>query len=300
MKLSAKILFLLTLVNPLQFWGQEENHLFLFEEQFQWTNPSTIGLKENTTLALLIDSQWLGIKDAPKQQSIIFTTYRNLRKLNLGGIIRNRSRFGEQNFQLLLQSAYSIDLTETTSLNLGIQILGDNYSTDYEYLKTVDGAPNDPLLQPQNRFIPNIGIGFILMKKNFWVQGSMPRLLDQYLVRKSPTVFLRNKLHFFSGIGTTFSTVQNLNSLKLSGYVHNLAFDNLTVQLNTAIGLRIGEILLGINSSKNMGVGFQFDQRNFLKIGYYFQFPFLTSSALNKPNHSLSLQFKLASKNAIN
>lgn len=278
-------------------WGQEENHLFLLDGQSQWANPSTIGQHQESFLGLLIESQWLGIKDAPKQQSIFINTFSDSKKLNLGGVIRNRSRFGEQNIQLLIQSSYPIQLSSETIIRLGIQVLGDYFSSEYNYLRSVDGVQNDPLLQQQRRFIPNIGVGFTFIKKNFWIEGSVPRLLDQYFVKNSPTVYLRDQLHFFSGIGMLLQTNQRPQSLRLSAYIHNLAYDQLTVQLKGEFGLRIGEILLGVNSSRNMGIGFQFNQRNVLSIGYFFQFPFSSSSALNRTNHSLSLRFKLSPKN---
>ena len=276
-------------------WGQEENHLFLFEAQYQWINPSKIGLTKETFLGLLIDSQWLGIKDAPKQQSVFVDAYSNTQKLNLGGVIRNRSRFGEQNIQLLLQSSYPIQINSESHLQFGLQVLGDYYSTEYNYLRSVDGIQNDPLLNQQRRLIPNLGVGFIWVKKHFWLQGAIPRVLDQYFTKSSPTFYIRDQLHFFSGVGTRLSQ-QTKYVISISAYVHNLAYDRVTVQVKGTLGLRIGEVLLGVNSSKNMGLGSQFNPQNFLNVGYFFQFPFRSSSALNKTNHSLSLRFNLTPK----
>ena len=297
MKMNHFYILLFTLSYVQVVHGQEENHLFLFDGQFQRANPSVLGLKKESYLGLLIDSQWLGIKDAPKQQSIFYDSYKDTQNLNLGGVIRNRSRFGEQNIQLLLQSSYPLQLRAETFIHLGFQLVGDFFSSEYNYLRSVDGVVNDPLFQQQRRFIPNVGIGFILIRNKFWVQAAVPRLLDQYLIKKSPTIFLRNKLHFFGGVGTELKTNQDAYTIKLGGYVYNLAHDKLTVQLKATLGLRIGEVLFGMNSAKNMGIGFQLNQRNFLSLGYFFQFPYLSSTELNKTNHSLSLLFNLSPKN---
>jgi type IX secretion system PorP/SprF family membrane protein len=278
-------------------WGQEENHLFLFEAQSQWINPSQTGLKKEAYVGLLIESQWLGIKDAPKQQSVFFDAYSNSQKLNTGGVIRNRSRFGEQNLQLIIQSSYPVHINSETHIRLGFQALGDYFSSEYDFLRSVDGIQNDPLLQKQRRFIPNIGVGFILVKKYFWLQGAIPRILDQYLINRSPTIYLRDQFHYFTGIGTQLLKQQTRYTVNISAYIHNLAYDQLTVQLKGTLDFRIGEILVGANSSKNIGLGFQFNQQYFLYIGYFFQFPLISSSALNRTNHSLSMRFKLTSKN---
>ena len=142
MTINPFYLLLFTLVYIQVARGQEENHLFLFDGQFQRTNPSIMGLKQESYLGFLIDSQWLGIKDAPKQQSIFYNSYKDTQNLNLGGVIRNRSRFGEQNIQLLLQSSYPIQINSESHLQFGLQVLGDYYSTEYNYLRSVDGIQN--------------------------------------------------------------------------------------------------------------------------------------------------------------
>ena len=82
MKVNPFYILLITLVYMQVARGQEENHLFLFDGQFQRTNPSILGLKQESYLGLLIDSQWLGIKDAPKQQSIFYDSYKDTQNIN--------------------------------------------------------------------------------------------------------------------------------------------------------------------------------------------------------------------------
>lgn len=274
--------------------GQDENNLFLLEGQTQWTNPSNTGLNGVSYLSFLIDSQWLGIKDAPKQQSVIFDSFSQSKKLNLGAIIRNRNRFGEQNIQTLLQSSFPVQINKKTRIQLGLQIMGDFFSSEYQYLRSVDGIQKDPLLQQQKRFVPNVGVGFSLVKNNFWIKGSVPRLLDPLMIRNKPTIFLRDQLHFFTEIGTQLSDEQPLYAVRISACLHNLAYDQLTLQLKGTLALRIGEVLVGLNSSKNLGTGFQFSLQDFFGVGYFLQFPIFTSTALNKTNHSLSLRFKIS------
>ena len=52
-------------------------------------------LKRIQTPNLMIDSQWLGVKDAPKQQSLFFESSFENQKINFRALIRNRSRFAE-------------------------------------------------------------------------------------------------------------------------------------------------------------------------------------------------------------
>jgi len=296
MKSASIYLLSCILVSSSILWGQEENHLFLFEGQSQWTNPSNVGLNKESTLQLLINSQWLGIKDAPKQQSILFNSRNDAGKIYLGGGVRNRSRFGEQNIQPFVQSAFPIQIDPKTIIQLGFQVLGDFYSSEYNYLRSVDGINKDLLLQQQRRFIPNFGIGFTFTKNTFWIKGAIPRLLDQQIIKNNSTVFLKDQLYFFTELGVQLPSMPSLYTIKLSANIHNLGYDQLTVQLKGALSLRMGEFLLGINSSKNVGVGFEFYEGTILSLGYFFQFPFSTLTELSKTNHSLSLRFKLSPK----
>lgn len=280
------------------FWtqhiqGQEENHLYLFDSQIRWINPSTLGINSTRKLELLIDSQWLGLKEAPKQQSLIFDASKSSEKLNTGGVIRARSRFGEQTIQVFLQSAYPLQINPKTKLFLGIQLLSEYFNSEYSLLRSIDGIANDPLLQQQRQFLPNIGIGFYLRKEKFWLQAAIPRLLDPSFITYQPPVYFQDKRYFFTALGGILSFVQFPYPIHVNASIHNLAYQPLTIQFQSSIAFRITEVLLGLNTSKNIGLGFQYKHQKFLSVGYFFQFPISTSTALHKTNHSIRLSFNL-------
>jgi len=53
---------------------------------------------------------------------------------------------------------------------------------------------------------------------------------------------------------------------------------------------------MGVNTTKNLGLGFQLYSRGVLNLAYAFEFPFQSSSRLRQNNHSLMLQFKIQKK----
>ena len=101
---------------------------------------------------LLIDSQWLGVKDAPKQQSLFFESSFENQKINFGALIRNRSRFAENSTQLFIQFAFPIQLTNDSYLHLGVQAGGDFYELNFEYLSSVDGVVKGSLVTKTTAF----------------------------------------------------------------------------------------------------------------------------------------------------
>ena len=269
--------------------GQEPIILFLFPKQAQGINPALIGIKKEANLRLVIDSQWVGIKDAPKQKTLFFESYSPINKINLGGLIRNRSRFAENNTQFLSQFSYPIQLNSLLTLHLGIQGGGDLYELNFDYLRSVDGVAIDPLLQKNTYFIPNVGIGFHLNTANFFFQGSFPRLLRRHSIQ----LFLPNKLYYFSEIGWNSKRMGSSNLLKVSLQFHNLGINKLVFQAKGSFTPRFGEIYLGMNSEKNIGIGFLLHTKRILRLGYAVQFPWAVNADLKRNNHSIYLQFKL-------
>lgn len=294
--LKHKVFFLYCVMGFNILIGQETSNLLLFSKQLQWTNPSLIGIENDNYFGLLIDSQWLGIKDAPKQQSLFFKTNFENRKISFGGLIRNRSRFAENSTQLFLQLSFPIQLRTDIFLHLGMQAGGDFYELNFEHLNSVDGVAQDPLLRKQLRFIPNTGVGFHLQKKAYFLSASLPRLLERYAFKKVPELFLPDRLYFSLSVGKSFFKFSGTKEFELGLQFHNLDFDSPTIQIKGSYYLTFGTLFLGVNTSKNLGLGFQLFSKGALNLAYSFEFPFQSSSKLRQNNHSLMLQFKIIKK----
>ena len=289
---SITFFLILWLWNSILF-SQEESLLLLFPKQIQWINPSITAAYGDSSLGLQLDSQWLGVKDAPKQQSIYYESKNVLKKINWGGVIRNRSRFSENSLQFFLQSSIPIQLATDVLLHLGLQAGGDFFQLNFDYLRSVDGVQIDPLLQKQSRFIPNLGTGIYLKYKNYSLQFSLQRLLERYALKKTPEIFLPDRLYFFSALQweQTYYSIYSFFTLELQ--CHNLGWNPLNIQLKGSYHSTFGNIFMGINSSKNIGFGFQLHAKQVLTLGYAFQFPLFTNSDLKLNNHSISLRFNL-------
>lgn len=273
--------------------GQEEDLLLIFPKQLQWINPASIGLEKETNLGLLINSKWLGIKDAPKQQTLFYESFSGKKNINFGGLIRNQSRFAENSIQFFGKFSFPIKLNSFVELHLGIHGGGEFSELNFDYLHSVDGVIIDPLLQKQTHFTPNLGVGFHLKISNYSIQGSFPKLLERFAFQKIFQLSIPNRLYFFSEVEWSQKSILKSNLLKVTLQYHNLGINKNTAQVKARHIFRFGEIYLGINSKKNMGIGFLFDTKKILSIGYAFQFPIAVSSDLKLNNHSIYLQFNI-------
>ena len=128
---------------------------------------------------------------------------------------------------------------------------------------------------------------------NYSIQGSFPKLLERFAFQKIFQLSIPNRLYFFSEVEWSQKSILKSNLLKVTLQYHNLGINKNTAQVKASHIFRFGEIYLGINSKKNMGIGFLFDTKKILSIGYAFQFPIAVSSDLKLNNHSIYLQFKL-------
>ncbi len=273
--------------------GQEQNTLLLFPKQSQWINPALIGQEKETNFGLIIDSQWLGIKNAPKQQSLFFENFNAEKRINTGGLIRNRSRFAESSIQFFGQCSYSFKLNSSFLMGLGIQGGGDFIELNFDYLHSIDGVSVDPLLQKQSYFIPNLGIGFFLKFSNYTFHGALPRLLERFTFQKKSILYFSDRFYFFTELAWSQKKIGNISPFSLSLQFHNLGLNEFILQAKGSYILDFGKIYLGINSAENMGLGFLFHSKKALNLGYAFHFPIRTQSDLKLNNHSIYLQFKL-------
>lgn len=291
--LKYRLLFLILFARNSILFSQEESLLLLFPKQVQWINPSMTAAYGDSSLGFQLNSQWLGVKDAPKQQTIYYESNSGLKKINWGGVIRNRSRFSENSLQFFLQSSIPIQLATDVLLHLGLQAGGDFFQLNFDYLRSVDGVQIDPLLQKQSHYIPNLGTGIHVQHKNYSLQFSLPRLLERYSLKKTPEIFLPDRLYFFSSFQWEQTNYSAYSFLTLELQCHNLGWNPLNIQLKGSYHSTLGTIFMGINSSKNIGFGFQLDAKQVLTLGYAFQFPLFANSDLKLNNHSINLRFHL-------
>ena len=164
--LKHKSTLLLLLIGIHLSAGQEASNQLLFPKQLQWTNPALVGIEQEKNFGLLIDSQWLGVKDAPKQQSLFFESSFENQKINFGALIRNRSRFAENsngnkvtletNDRLVFskKNSTTLSLTSQTSVFHTLEAVTSNHSQNWEQDDFVFGSPqleNDPSTTTDNK-----------------------------------------------------------------------------------------------------------------------------------------------------
>lgn len=275
--------------------GQEEPFLFLFPNQILWINPAHIS-SETPSLRLQINSQWLGVKDAPKEQYISFHTQTKNQNLFLGGGIRNQTKFAESRTELRAQFAFNFRLSEKSNLSLGLHAGGYLYNLSYAHRHFVDGINQDPLLLQESMFYPKIGVGFLFKKSNFEIEISLPQLIPYKNSLAKSDFYFENKFLFFASMAHIFKRFNSYQSLQLFTQIHNFYHKNHTLEVLAKYNLYLVNLFFKWSTLFYGAVGFNMNVKKGLTFGYGFHFPLKSIQEVKRNHHSIVLNFRFQNK----
>jgi type IX secretion system PorP/SprF family membrane protein len=275
--------------------GQEEPFLFLFPDQILWINPAHLSA-EKPKLRLQINSQWLGTKDAPKEQFISFHTRAKNQNLFLGGGVRNQTEFAESKTELRVQFAYNLTLSEKSNLTLGLHSGGYLYNLSFAYLQSVEGIDQDPLLLQEGVFYPKIGVGFHIKKSNFEIEMAFPQLITHQNSKVKSRFYFESKFLFFTSLAYTFNRLNSNQSLKWTAQFHNFNYKNHTLELLATYNFSQLALFFKWNTLSYGAMGFTLYEKKMLTVGYGFHFPLKSIPEIKRNHHSLILNFRLQTK----
>ena len=160
-------------------------------------NPAYAGNRETLSIMGLHRSQWLGFDGAPTTQTLsIHSPLRN-EKVGLGFSFIN-DQLGFENFVYMYGDfSYTIRTGSKSELSFGIKGGFTSFSIDQEL---INAEPDDALVQGlQNRWSPNVGIGFLWFGERWYVGLSAPRLLINDYNKEEGYKALERVSYYFTG-----------------------------------------------------------------------------------------------------
>lgn len=162
---------------PIVLMAQQEVNYSLYRYHLNLFNPAATGTQGGTYLNMSLRTQWVGVKDAPETQAISMGTPNKRNRLGTGFSIINDKTFIERQTQLFFDFSYRLPLgEETENLYLGLKAGGTSIRLFTDRLSNIQ--QNDPYLQGNIGFVPNIGVGLYYKTPNFYLSASIPRLLN--------------------------------------------------------------------------------------------------------------------------
>ncbi|MFP4655232.1 MAG: type IX secretion system membrane protein PorP/SprF [Methanohalobium sp.] len=174
------VILLLLFVGVNKALSQNEPMFTQYMFNTLWVNPAYAGTREALNINAMTRLQWVGLDGAPKTYSAAMHTPISNKKVGLGLTVVNDIFGPIKNTYATGNYAYRVTLNEQLTLSMGIKGGINSYYANFQDLKLLDR--DDPQFETNEKQInPNLGFGFYLYSKDFYVGFSAPRLLETSL-----------------------------------------------------------------------------------------------------------------------
>lgn len=280
-----------------QLYAQQESQYTQYMYNTMTINPGYTGSRGFLSLVGLYRAQWVGIDGAPKTASFAGSMPINERGDGLGLVFDTESLGAQSQTGFSINYAYSLPISESVKLGLGINAGGTMMTVDHGKLNAEDGTalPEERL----SKFFPNFGAGAYMYSEDWYVGLSVPSILETNFYKdagiEEPRTLASERMHFYVVGGYVFELSDNLKfkpasllkvvtgapiALDLSA---NFLFNE---KFTVGAGYRLGTAL-------SLLAGFQITEG--LMIGYGFDYDTNSDFAkYNNGSHELLLRFELA------
>jgi type IX secretion system PorP/SprF family membrane protein len=234
-------------------------------------NPAAVSVNGESQFRTSIRQQWTGIKDAPQTQSASFVTPLS-KNLSFGLSVVKDEVFIEKQTFAAIDFSYKVQLNDALDLFMGIKAGGNNYEVNTSGLQTYTDV-QDPSLQSISRFNPNIGIGFYLKHKDYYISMSTPKMLDTKRAKTENgfATAATDQAHYYFSAGRTFEVTPSIDLVPsiMVRYVNGAPFstDFTTTakfddKINLGVTYRTDRSFAGlamINVSKKFALGYAYE-----------------------------------------
>ena len=262
-------------------------------------NPAYAGSRQSMNIFALHRRQWVGIEGAPVTNSISINTPINESKIGLGLSVVNDQIGPSDENNIAVDFSYTITASNKYKMSFGLKASANLLNVDFTKL---DQYPGDPIFEENvdNKFSPNIGVGFYLHSDNSYIGISAPNLIETEHFDKSATSseshIATEKINYYLIAGYVFElgpSVKFKPSL-LTKYVQGAP-----LQVDVSANFLMSEkFVAGLayrwSAAMSAMVGFQASDSWF--IGYSYDFDTTALADYNSGSHEIFLRYELFSK----
>ena len=178
MKKAQKILLFLTVTLFGEVLNAQSTDFIFYDQLKNINNHAAVGEEKGHIISLNLRSQWMQSlnADAPQVQTLN-TTHRITNRIGLAGSVVSDKVFLQRQTAFFADFSYSLPLTESSTIYLGLKAGGNLYCLDGTRFKTYN-KEYDPYLQGiSGKFQPNVGVGVYYTRPQFYIGVSAPNLL---------------------------------------------------------------------------------------------------------------------------
>jgi type IX secretion system PorP/SprF family membrane protein len=296
MRTKIKILILL-LVSGFSY-AQQDSQFTQYMYNAISINPAYAGSRETLSIFALHRSQWVGLDGAPQTNNVSVNT--PIKNTNVGigvSIINDKIGPSDEN-NVAVDVSYTIPTSDNFNLSFGLKASANLINIDFTKLNQYNVDDSNFAANIDNKFSPNIGLGFYLHSEDTYLGLSIPNLLEtkhfnRYVNSGSSSGIAKQDIAYYFTAGHVFELNENL---KFKPSVLAKLIQGAPVGLDFSANFLINEKFVAgasyrLNAAVSGLVGFQATDSWF--IGYGYDFDTTGLSNYNSGSHELFLRFEL-------
>ncbi|MEX2569241.1 MAG: type IX secretion system membrane protein PorP/SprF [Cyclobacteriaceae bacterium] len=281
-------------------FGQQDAQFTQYMYNGMYYNPAFAGKESGYAFSALHRSQWLdyttstGSGGAPNTQVLTFSG--KLDKANLGfGLVAVNDNIGPvTNQEVNLSLAYHLRLGRG-QLSIGASGGFFSSSINYDEFLPVNPDPNVPIGGSENQINPNVAVGLMYDRNNFYIGLSSRNLNEPSFDFGDGALENRLENHNYALVGYRINTFA-LFSVEPSILVKSVSLNNFSYDLSV-IGTYNKTISLGLayrgEESASILLGYSLLRDNSLNLGYAFDLVVGGLEAKSPTSHEFMLTYNL-------
>ncbi|AXT53658.1 type IX secretion system membrane protein PorP/SprF [Aquimarina sp. BL5] len=250
------VMVLLGFVLQQSSWAQQDAQYTQYMYNTISVNPAYAGSRGVMSIMGLHRSQWVGLDGAPRTQTLTLNTpIGDNNRVGLGLSIVNDEIGPTDETYFDIDFSYTIPTSDTGKLSFGLKAGGHLLNVDFDRLSQFETG--DPLFgngNIDNKFSPNVGVGFYYHTDKFYVGLSAPNLLETD--------------HFDEGAeiddngNSSFIAEERVNYYLIAGHVFDLSD---TVKFKPAV---LSKLVFGAPLQVDVSANFLLYDKLTLGVGY--------------------------------
>jgi type IX secretion system PorP/SprF family membrane protein len=298
--MKTKIIGFIVTFLSLATYAQQDAQFTQYMYNTIVVNPAYAGSRQSMSVFALHRAQWVGLEGAPITNSFSINTPINESNIGLGLSVVNDQIGPSSENNIAADFSYTLETSEDYKLSFGLKASANLLNVDFTKL---DKYPGDPILEGNidNKFSPNIGVGFYLHSNKSYIGLSAPNLIETEHFDKSASSgadshIATEKISYYLIAGYVFELNPNLK-LKpsmLSKYVQGAP-----LQVDVSANFLFSEkFVAGLSyrwsAAMSAMVGFQASDSWFL--GYSYDFDTTALANYNSGSHEFFVRYELFNK----
>ncbi len=294
-------IFLVVLIGIItgQSFAQQDEQMSLYMYNKLNYNPAYAGSRDAISTVALARFQWVNFEGAPNTQWFSIHAPILQKAMGVGAHVSNDRIGNRSRTSVYGDVSASIALNKKTS-RLAVGVTGGADFVGYDFSNVQVNDETDPYFgETFNDIKPNVGAGLYYYSDKHYFGISSPRLMEAKTDKLDSVVKKLNSRHFFISGGYIFK----LNSvLKLlpSVMAKYTPYAPVTFDANVSL-LMYEKLWAGVmyRYHESMGVNLVFNIKNFLSVGYVYDFPINGIRTYQTGSHEIFLRYDFRPKKSV-